>query len=60
MFKFFKKSNCDVCNREIRKYKLITISGVNFCCYICYDKYLRSLAKEEWLEFFIRDRVNSN
>ena len=60
MFKFFKKSRCDVCNREIRKYKLITISGVNFCCYTCYNSYLRSLDKDEWLEFFIRDRVNCN
>ena len=60
MFKIFKKSNCDVCNRKIRKYKLITISGVNFCCYTCYDRYLRSLDKDEWLEFFKIARANCN
>ena len=60
MFGFLKKSSCDVCNRKVRKYKLINISGMNFCCYYCYDKYLRSLDKDEWLEFFIRDRINSN
>lgn len=60
MFSFFKKSNCDVCNREIRKYKLVTISGINFCCYSCYDNYLRTLDKDEWLDFFINHSRNSN
>ena len=60
MFNVFKKSNCDVCKREVRKSKLITLSGVNFCCYACYDRYLRKLNEDEWLEFFINHSRNSN
>ena len=57
---FFKKSNCDVCKKEVRKSKLVTLNNINFCCYNCYDEYLRTLSKEEWYKFFGINIGNSN
>lgn len=52
MLGFFKKSNCDICKSKVRKSKIITLNNINFCCYGCYDKYLRTLSREEWFKFF--------
>ena len=57
---FLKKSNCDVCKKEVRKSKLVILNNINFCCYDCYDEYLRTLSKEDWYKFFGINIGNSN
>lgn len=52
MLGYFKKSNCDICKSKVRKSKIITLNNINFCCYGCYDKHLRTLSREEWFKFF--------
>lgn len=56
MFKLFKKLKCDICNKEVKKSKIVTLNNINFCCYSCYDSYLRTLDKDEWLNFFMKVR----
>ena len=60
MFNAFKKSNCDVCKREVRKSKLVILNNISFCCYGCYDEYLSKLSRKEWYKFFGINISNSN
>lgn len=49
---FFKKDICDICHKKVKAKSIIAINNIKFCCYDCYDSYLKSLTTEEWYSFF--------